>query len=84
MSIQMNNSKVFKTALALYLSFARGRVTDIFSFQMPLQLHNTNAGSMLPMSYGIEQGCLRRRASYLFLAKGHTCYCKLVCKPHME
>jgi len=55
MSIQINNSNDFKTASALYLSCARGRVTDIFSFQMPLQLHNTTAGSMLPMSYGLSR-----------------------------
>jgi len=41
--------------LALYLSFARGRVMDIFSFQMPLQQHNTVAGSMLSMSYGLSR-----------------------------
>jgi hypothetical protein len=31
---------------------------DIFSFQMPLQQHNTAAGSMLPMSYGLSKAAL--------------------------
>lgn len=54
MSIQINSSNVFKTPSALYLSFARGRVTDIFSFQMPLQQHNTAAGNMLSTSYRLS------------------------------
>jgi hypothetical protein len=28
---------------------------DIFSFQMPLWQHDTIAGSMLPMSYGLSR-----------------------------
>jgi hypothetical protein len=28
---------------------------DIFSFQMPLRQHDTTAGSMLPMSYGLSR-----------------------------
>lgn len=55
MSILINNSKVFNTASKLYISFARGRVTDIFSHQMPLQQHNTAAGNILPKSYGLSR-----------------------------
>jgi len=39
---------------------------DIFSFQMPLRQHDTTAGSMLPMSYGLSRAASHDEHSIFF------------------